>query len=276
MRSRVTLLTAAIMVSAACISTYEQTPFVISDFADLGKEGLQIAACDPTHCPAGRYTYLMVSTLETSNPELAMRIRKNILTNDMNVRAVLDKVVTGEVDAGFVYLTDAQTVQEKVQVIDIPIDYTPLPQYAMSAIQGSPNTAEALLFIDFMTSEEGQNMLKKHGFLAAEEDTNKPPVKLDTMVMAENMKGRSITIYAAASLTNVLSEAADVFHEKTGIEVVLGFGSSGTLRQKIEAGAPADIYASASIQHVDMLIKEGFIPDYTIFARNRLVVVTLG
>lgn len=270
------LLIAAIMLSTACTTTYEQTPAFISDLTDLGNEGLRIAACDPTHCPAGRYTQLMLSTMETSNPELATQIRKNIVTNDINVRAVLDKVVTGEVDAGFVYLTDSQTAQEKIRIIDIPIDYTPLPQYGMSAIKGSPNMEDAMLFIDFISSMEGQNILENYGFLTADEDPTQPATSFETIEVDKDLKGHSITIYAAASLTDALTEAADIFHNKTGIEVILGFGSSGTLRQKIEAGAPADIYASASIQHVDMLMKEGFIRDYTIFARNRLVVVTLS
>ncbi|MFQ5800486.1 MAG: molybdate ABC transporter substrate-binding protein, partial [Candidatus Hydrothermarchaeales archaeon] len=64
------------------------------------------------------------------------------------------------------------------------------------------------------------------------------------------------------------------FEDETGVKTEFSSGSSGTLRAKIEGGAPVDVYASASLKHIDILVSEGFAEDYKIFARNRLVVVT--
>ena len=54
-----------------------------------------------------------------------------------------------------------------------------------------------------------------------------------------------VTVFAAASLTDALKAAATSWRAKGNDAVVLSFGSSSTIAKQIEAGAPADIFASA-------------------------------
>lgn len=63
----------------------------------------------------------------------------------------------------------------------------------------------------------------------------------------------SITIFAAASVTNVLTEIANDFKKETGISVRLNFASSGILARQIESGANFDYYISASKEWMDYL-----------------------
>lgn len=52
-------------------------------------------------------------------------------------------------------------------------------------------------------------------------------------------------VYAAASLTDALTEIAALWEKEGGDEIVLNLGASSTLARQIEAGAPADLFLSA-------------------------------
>lgn len=70
----------------------------------------------------------------------------------------------------------------------------------------------------------------------------------------------SLTISAAASLNESLSEIKDQFEkEHTNIELVLNFGGSGSLQQQIKQGAPVDLFFSAAKDNFTELIEKGFI-----------------
>jgi len=258
------LAIAALFLGLGCLGKAQLAR--VSSFSDLGKNGTRIALCNPAHCPAGEYASMALSNVGLSDPELERRIRANIATNDPDVRAVLDKVVAGEVDAGFVYITDAYEEGDKLRIIEIPREFLPLPQYGVSIINGAENRDGAELFITYLLSREGQETLRRFGFVPAIDS----PAPFEEPVR----KGRGeIVVYAAASLRDVLTELSQRFMNRTGVEVVLGFGSSGMLRERIEGGAPADVYASASLRHAEALVEEGLAESYTVFARNHLVVV---
>lgn len=66
-----------------------------------------------------------------------------------------------------------------------------------------------------------------------------------------------IAVYAAASLTDALSEAAKNFERDRGVAVKLSFAASSALAKQIEQGAPADIYAAADTKWMDYLDGKG-------------------
>ncbi|MFQ5800810.1 MAG: substrate-binding domain-containing protein, partial [Candidatus Hydrothermarchaeales archaeon] len=127
MKASTLVLVSVLLLSSGCFKGTASAEKQVIDFSDLYKNGTRIAVCDPGHCPAGRYAYMVISSIEAKDPELGVRIRGNIITNDPHVRAVLDKVITKEVDAGFVYITDAYLERDKVNVIEIPTEFSPLP-----------------------------------------------------------------------------------------------------------------------------------------------------
>jgi len=63
----------------------------------------------------------------------------------------------------------------------------------------------------------------------------------------------TVTVFAAASLTDSMKAVADAYKAKTGKTVTLSFGASSALAKQIEQGAPADIFFSADTDWMDYL-----------------------
>lgn len=88
-----------------------------------------------------------------------------------------------------------------------------------------------------------------------------------------------LTVYAAASLRDVLDELAPRYEaDHPGVKIVAAYDSSTTLRVQIEQGAPADLFLSADRRNATQLANEGCTAGPAlVFARNRLaIVVPLG
>lgn len=85
----------------------------------------------------------------------------------------------------------------------------------------------------------------------------------------------TITIMAAASLTDVVSEFANDFKAETGISVRLNFASSGILARQIESGANFDYYISASKDWMEYLDSLKLVDENSIkvLAGNRIAAI---
>jgi molybdate transport system substrate-binding protein len=117
----------------------------------------RIAIGNPASVPAGRYTRhaLEAAKLWTVVAPKAV--------NTQNVRQSLDYVARGEVDAGFVYATDAAIMKGKVKVaFEVPLDIA--ITYPIARTAASANAAEADRFIGYVLSPAGQAVLAKFGF----------------------------------------------------------------------------------------------------------------
>jgi molybdate transport system substrate-binding protein len=127
---------------------------------DLGQPAVQkLAIGNPASVPAGRYTRHALEGAKLWPAVAAKAI------NTQSVRQSLDYVARGEVDAGFVYGTDAALMPDKVKVafavpLDTAIDY---PIARTASAEGS-SAAEARRFVGFVLSPAGQAVLAKYGF----------------------------------------------------------------------------------------------------------------
>jgi molybdate transport system substrate-binding protein len=131
---------------------------VLKSIHDLKtKEVARIAVGQPATVPAGRYAK---RALDEARLWEGLQ-GKFIYTQ--NVRQNLDYVARGEVDAGFVYSTDAAIVKDKVKVaFEVP---TPEPVLYPIAITRASRTPQfARQFLDFVKSEVGQKILQRFGF----------------------------------------------------------------------------------------------------------------
>ncbi len=70
------------------------------------------------------------------------------------------------------------------------------------------------------------------------------------------MAQEKLVVFAAASLSNALSEINRQFEQTTGIAVRQSFAASSTLAKQIEHGAPADIFISADTLWMDYLAQQ--------------------
>ena len=66
-----------------------------------------------------------------------------------------------------------------------------------------------------------------------------------------------ITVFAAASLSDALTEIAPLYSKATGHTLRFNFGASGTLERQIKEGAPADVFFSADEARMDQLDQGG-------------------
>ncbi|NPE29932.1 molybdate ABC transporter substrate-binding protein [Methanococcoides sp. SA1] len=97
-----------------------------------------------------------------------------------------------------------------------------------------------------------------------------------TLSPSESDVRSEVTVSAAASLTESFTEVERKFEEThPDIDIILNLAGSGTLRMQIEAGAPIDVFASASQKHMDLLGSEDLIYADTRhdFAENSLVMI---
>ena len=117
----------------------------------------RIAIGLPASVPVGRYTK---SALEKSGLWSAIEPK---MIGAQTVRQALDYVARSEVDAGFLYATDAAIMPDKVEVaLAVPTDVPIL--YSIAPVAASANHAVAKKFVAFVNSRQAQAVLAKYGF----------------------------------------------------------------------------------------------------------------
>jgi molybdate transport system substrate-binding protein len=125
---------------------------------DLGGSAVQrIALGNPESVPAGRYAR---EALEIKGLWNGLQAK---FVYGENVRQVLDYVSRAEVEAGFVYSTDAKQAGEKVRVVETLSGKTPVT-YPIAVLSASRNKKDAQSFASFVYGPEGLNILARYGF----------------------------------------------------------------------------------------------------------------
>ncbi len=132
-------------------------------FRDLADERFdRIAIGNPRTVPAGRYA---AEALRSEGLYGALAER---LVPAENARQVLDYVVRGETAAGIVYRTDAHLAGRDIAVgPEAPANAHAPIIYEAAVPQDAEAHDAALLFLDFLISEQGQAILSRFGFLPA-------------------------------------------------------------------------------------------------------------
>ncbi len=134
-------------------------PAHVKTIYDLTKPGVKVDVAAPG-VPVGTYTQQILH-----NMNIADAVNANVVSQETDVATVLAHVTSGEVDAGFVYATDAQSVPGQVKVIKIPAWAQPKVQYGICVVAASSNKTAAQAFISLVLSKKGQAKLEKYGFL---------------------------------------------------------------------------------------------------------------
>ncbi len=94
-----------------------------------------------------------------------------------------------------------------------------------------------------------------------------------TPVLAD-APGPALQVYAAGSLRGALTAVAGEYQARTGQKIAFTFGPSGLLRERIEKGEPAQLFASADTEHPQRLAARGDWQAPRVFVRNGLCALT--
>ena len=132
-------------------------PAGIASVYDLCKQGVKVDIGDKA-VPVGSYTRQILTNLGLQC------VLQNVVSNEQNVRDILTKVSLGEVDAGFVYSTDAKTVPGKVKTFFLPGWAQPHVRYEVAVVKSSSHQAAAAAFIKALLAKPAQKLLAAAGF----------------------------------------------------------------------------------------------------------------
>ena len=130
-------------------------PDDVRGLADL--RGAAVATCH-INAPCGRLAQM---ALDATGAEVDQVVADDAATT-------LQLVLDGSAEAGLVYATDALSVQDDVDVVELPGARDRVSFYGISLLADAPDPDEGQAFIDFVLSEEGQAILEDHGFLSAD------------------------------------------------------------------------------------------------------------
>ncbi|MHB8647803.1 MAG: molybdate ABC transporter substrate-binding protein, partial [Thermomicrobiales bacterium] len=133
---------------------------------DLAKPGIKFDTAQPS-VPVGAYTQQALdnfSKLPEYGADFKANVNKNTVSQEDNVKAIVQKVQLGEADAGIVYATDAQAAKEKLTIIPIPDAQNVIATYPIAVVKGAKQAALGQRFVDFLLSADGQAIMRKYGF----------------------------------------------------------------------------------------------------------------
>ena len=142
-------------------------PGNIKTLHDLANKGVKIAVANSS-VPVGNYTLEVLSKMGQSSeygPAYESAVKANFVTQETSVSGVVQKVQLGEVDAGYVYVSDAYSAGSKVSSIDIPDQYNIVADYPIATVKDSTHPSQAESFVQYVLSADGQAILAKYHFI---------------------------------------------------------------------------------------------------------------
>ena len=129
-------------------------PGHVASFADLTRPELKVVVCAP-QVPCGN---------ATKRVEDVTGIHLKPVSEESSVTDVLGKVVTGQADAGLVYVTDAAGAGDKVDAVPFPEAAKIVNRYPVAVLRTSENPDVASSFVAFVLGREGRQVLSAAGF----------------------------------------------------------------------------------------------------------------
>lgn len=129
-------------------------PGDIGELADFSNPDLLIGLC-AEGVPCGDFALeaLAKAGVEASVDSL-----------EPDVRALLTKIQSGELDAGIVYITDVLAAGDEVEGIEIPDEFNIDARYPIAVLMAALDPDKARAFRDFVLSDAGQRVLEAYGF----------------------------------------------------------------------------------------------------------------
>lgn len=130
-------------------------PKGVKALSDLARGDLKVVLGEDT-VPVGRYgAQALASAGVTVKP----------VSKEVDVKAAVAKVTSGEADASIVYVTDVKAAGSRGQGVDIPDAQNVIAQYPIAVVTAAKKRAAAAAFVDSVVNGAGQTALRQRGFL---------------------------------------------------------------------------------------------------------------
>lgn len=140
------------IVIAPADTTFENATEALANARRLAFAGPEV--------PAGRFARAVCEQLG-----ILASAESRALSQEESVRGVLTRITMGEADAGIVYATDSKTLPTGfLRVFPLPDGVGAGPKYLAALCNDAPHPEAAASFLAFLTSDQGQSILRAHGF----------------------------------------------------------------------------------------------------------------
>ncbi|MGI8862844.1 MAG: molybdate ABC transporter substrate-binding protein [Solirubrobacteraceae bacterium] len=135
-----------------------RNPARIASVAGITKPGVKLVICNAS-VPCGDYARKVFVNLG-----ITIAGMKNVVSQTTDVTQTVAEVATGQADAGFVYITDAQAANGKVTVVRLPAKAKPAAKDFIAVVKSGKHQAAAKAFVRMVLSPAGQAQLRTAGF----------------------------------------------------------------------------------------------------------------
>lgn len=131
-------------------------PKGVRGLADLARSDLRVLLADPS-VPVGKYGRQALDKQGVTVHPVSL---------ELNVKAALQKVESGEADAAIVYVTDVKSAGARASGVAIPASQNVEATYPVAVVKGTTRHDVAQAFVDQLVTGVGQEALRARGFLA--------------------------------------------------------------------------------------------------------------
>ena len=165
----------------------KSNPAGIHSIYDLTKPGVTVDEA-ASSVPVGSYTAQVLNQMGLNSA-----VQANVVSQETSDAGVVAKVALGQVDAGFVYLSDYVIDPTELTLVNVPAWAQPKIAYAMAIVTKSPNQAAAQAWIGKVLSPAGQAVFVKDGFLPL----STPVPAIAKLAPAKAAPGATVTLTGA-------------------------------------------------------------------------------
>ena len=220
-------------------------PAGIESYEDLATDKLTLLCLGNDDVPVGQYSLEILEYLGIDVTELESEGK---ITYGSNVKEVTTQVSEATVDCGIIYATDAYSAD--LDIVDLATsEMCSQVIYPAAVLNTTSNQEAAQAFLDYLQTDEAMAVFESVGFSPAEEASEE-----EAAVAAEDAEPVELIVFAAASMTETLTEIAELYAEVApNVTLTFNFDSSGTLKTQIEEGADCDIFISAAQKQMNQL-----------------------
>ena len=149
------------------IITAPGNPGRVQGVADLAKPRLKLLL-GADELPIGKATKAALEKMDGPHGEgFAKKVEGRVVSRELGVQLIVNKVTLGEADAGIVFVTDLPADRKGVELVEIPDEVNHMLPLSAAPVTAGRNQAGAKAYCEFLVTRQGQQTLRDAGWLPA-------------------------------------------------------------------------------------------------------------